>query len=105
MSSPVVKRSIVAGHKTSVSLEDAFWKGLKDIAAARDTTLSDLVAAIDFAPGGAATCRRRSGCLCSLLSNAAGRRRRARHGRRSGSAQAHPVMVVAAATPSVLRPE
>jgi predicted DNA-binding ribbon-helix-helix protein len=27
MKSPVVKRSIViAGHKTSVSLEDAFWK-------------------------------------------------------------------------------
>ena len=33
MKSPVIKRSIViAGHKTSVSLEDAFWKGLKDIA-------------------------------------------------------------------------
>ena len=33
MKSPVVKRSIViAGHKTSVSLEDAFWKGLKEIA-------------------------------------------------------------------------
>ena len=48
MNSPVVKRSIViAGHKTSVSLEEAFWKGLKDIAAARDTTLSDLVATID----------------------------------------------------------
>ena len=28
MKSPVVKRSIVlAGHKTSVSLEDQFWKG------------------------------------------------------------------------------
>jgi predicted DNA-binding ribbon-helix-helix protein len=48
MKSPVVKRSIViAGHKTSVSLEDAFWKGLKDIAGERDMTLSDLVAAID----------------------------------------------------------
>jgi predicted DNA-binding ribbon-helix-helix protein len=48
MKSPVVKRSIViAGHKTSVSLEDAFWKGLKEIAAARNMTLSDLVAAID----------------------------------------------------------
>ena len=30
MKSPVVKRSIViAGHKTSVSLEEAFWKCLK----------------------------------------------------------------------------
>lgn len=48
MKSPVVKRSIViAGHKTSVSLEDAFWKGLKDIANNREMTLSDVVATID----------------------------------------------------------
>ena len=48
MKSSVVKRSIViAGHKTSVSLEDAFWRGLKEIAGRRDMTLSDLVAAID----------------------------------------------------------
>ena len=50
MKSPVVKRSIViAGHKTSVSLEDAFWDSLKEIAAARDETLSDVVAGIDGA--------------------------------------------------------
>ena len=48
MKSPVVKRSIVvAGHKTSVSLEDAFWKGLKEIARVRHMTLSDLVAAVN----------------------------------------------------------
>jgi len=48
MKSPVVKRSIViAGHKTSVSLEDEFWKGLKEIADDRDVTLSDLVSSID----------------------------------------------------------
>jgi predicted DNA-binding ribbon-helix-helix protein len=48
MKSPVVKRSIVvAGHKTSVSLEDAFWKGLKEIAGTRDMTLSELVAFVD----------------------------------------------------------
>jgi predicted DNA-binding ribbon-helix-helix protein len=48
MKSKVLKRSIViAGHKTSVSLEEAFWSGLKDIAVARRTTLSDLVGAID----------------------------------------------------------
>jgi predicted DNA-binding ribbon-helix-helix protein len=48
MNSPVVKRSIViAGHKTSVSLEDAFWKGLKGIATARRLTLSEMVTAID----------------------------------------------------------
>ena len=48
MKSPVVKRSIViAGHKTSVSLEDAFWDALKEIASGRRLTLSDLVATID----------------------------------------------------------
>jgi predicted DNA-binding ribbon-helix-helix protein len=48
MKSLVVKRSVVlAGHKTSVSLEDAFWKALKEIAGERDMTSSDLVAAID----------------------------------------------------------
>ena len=48
MKSPVVKRSIVvAGHKTSVSLEDAFWNGLKEIAGGRHITLSELVAAIN----------------------------------------------------------
>jgi len=48
MKSPVIKRSIViAGHKTSVSLEDAFWRGLKQIAVSRRVTLSDLVGSID----------------------------------------------------------
>ena len=48
MKSPVIKRSIViAGHKTSVSLEDAFWTSLKDIADDRNVTLSDLVSSID----------------------------------------------------------
>jgi predicted DNA-binding ribbon-helix-helix protein len=46
--SSVSKRSIViAGHKTSVSIEDAFWNGLKEIAAERDMTLAELVATID----------------------------------------------------------
>jgi predicted DNA-binding ribbon-helix-helix protein len=49
MKSPVVKRSIIiAGHKTSVSLEDAFWKGLKEIASGRACTLSEMVGAIDL---------------------------------------------------------
>jgi predicted DNA-binding ribbon-helix-helix protein len=48
MKSQVVKRSIViAGHKTSVSLEDAFWDDLKEIATAQGKTLSDVVAEID----------------------------------------------------------
>jgi predicted DNA-binding ribbon-helix-helix protein len=48
MKSLIVKRSIVAaGHKTSVSLEDAFWDGLKEIARGRNITLSELVSSID----------------------------------------------------------
>ena len=49
MKSSVVKRSVVlAGHKTSVSLEEAFWRGLKDIAHSRHLTLSELVNSIDI---------------------------------------------------------
>jgi predicted DNA-binding ribbon-helix-helix protein len=48
MSSLVFKRSIViAGHKTSISLEDAFWKSLKEIAGERNMTLQGLVGEID----------------------------------------------------------
>lgn len=48
MRSTVVKRSVViAGHKTSVSLEDAFWKSLREIAGDRGITLSNLVTSID----------------------------------------------------------
>ncbi len=48
MRSPIIKRSIVlGGHKTSVSLEDAFWNGLKEIAHAKRATPSKLIAEID----------------------------------------------------------
>jgi predicted DNA-binding ribbon-helix-helix protein len=48
MKSSVLKRSInLDGHKTSVSLEDAFWSGLKEIADAKGITLSAMVAEID----------------------------------------------------------
>jgi predicted DNA-binding ribbon-helix-helix protein len=47
-SSLIVKRSItVAGHKTSVTLEDAYWESLKEIATGRNMTLSSLVTAVD----------------------------------------------------------
>ena len=60
MKSTIVKRSIVlSGHKTSVSLEDAFWRGLKDIATTRRTTLSDLIGSVDAG--------RREGNLSSAL--------------------------------------
>lgn len=44
----VVKRSVVVdGHKTSVSLEDAFWTSLKEIAMRRGLSLSTQIAVID----------------------------------------------------------
>jgi predicted DNA-binding ribbon-helix-helix protein len=60
MKSLVTKRSIVVGgHKTSVSLEEAFWKGLKEIASNRNVTLSELVSSID--------CERLHGNLSSAI--------------------------------------
>ncbi|MGB8058198.1 MAG: ribbon-helix-helix domain-containing protein [Pseudolabrys sp.] len=48
MKSSIIKRSVViGGHKTSVSLEDAFWSDLKKIANAQEATLSELLAKID----------------------------------------------------------
>jgi predicted DNA-binding ribbon-helix-helix protein len=48
MKTAIIKRSIIlAGQKTSVSLEDAFWNALKEIAGGRKVTLSELVAVID----------------------------------------------------------
>ena len=48
MKSPIVTRSIiVAGHKTSVSLEEPFWNGIKEISSQRDIALSELVGEID----------------------------------------------------------
>jgi len=48
MKSLVAKRSIIIdGHKTSVSLEDDFWRDLKNIAHAQHASLGELVARID----------------------------------------------------------
>ena len=48
MKSLVVKRSVVIdGHKTSVSLEDAFWRDLKTIAHMEQVTLSEVVKQIN----------------------------------------------------------
>ena len=41
------KRSVViGGHKTSVSLEDEFWDSIKEIAAEREQSTSDLISAL-----------------------------------------------------------
>ena len=50
MKSIIIKRSIViSGHKTSITLEDAFWSGLKEIAEAQGASLSETVTEIDRA--------------------------------------------------------
>lgn len=48
MDCKVKKHSLlISGHYTSISLEDAFWEELKQIAKKRQLTLSSLVAEID----------------------------------------------------------
>ena len=48
MKSVIIKRSIVLnGHKTSVSLENEFWDGLRQIAEGQKTKVSALVQRID----------------------------------------------------------
>jgi predicted DNA-binding ribbon-helix-helix protein len=48
MTDKSIKRSVtVAGHRTSITLEAAFWDSLRDIAAGRDQSVSSLIAEID----------------------------------------------------------
>lgn len=55
----LAKRSVtIAGHRTSVSLEQPFWDALRDIARSRGTSLNALIAEID---------RGRDGNLSSAL--------------------------------------
>ena len=50
----IAKHSLViAGHRTSISLEDAFWHELKRLGLERNMTLAGLVAEIDAARGAA----------------------------------------------------
>ena len=42
------KRSLtIAGHRTSVSLEDPFWEALAEMAAVRKQSLASVIASID----------------------------------------------------------
>ncbi len=53
MSAGSTKRSVmIAGHRTSVSLEDPFWDALREIASERDRSVQALVGAIDAGRGG-----------------------------------------------------
>ena len=52
MSAGIVKRSVmVAGHRTSVSLEAPFWDGLKAAAARRGVSVQALIQRIDAGRG------------------------------------------------------
>lgn len=46
------KRSLaIAGHRTSVSLEEPFWEALKEIAAAENRPIASLVVEVDSGRG------------------------------------------------------
>lgn len=48
------KRSFaIAGHKTSISLEEPFWEALREAAAERGVPMAALVGEIDRGRGGA----------------------------------------------------
>ena len=64
LKSLVVKRSVIIdGHKTSMSLEDDFWQGVKKIAAGRRVTIAGLVHEIDSSAS-KEIYRQPSGCSC-----------------------------------------
>lgn len=59
MPTRVRKRSVdIAGHRTSVSLEAPFWDALAEIAARREISVNQLIAAVD---------KERAGNLSSAL--------------------------------------
>jgi predicted DNA-binding ribbon-helix-helix protein len=49
---PVKRSFTIAGHRTSISLEAAFWDALKEAAAEEKEPISKLVARIDQSRGG-----------------------------------------------------
>lgn len=48
LSAAIKKRSVnIAGHKTSLTLEESFWTALKDLAERKGLSLNALIAEID----------------------------------------------------------
>ncbi len=47
MAGPAKRSVTIAGHRTSFTLEPAFWDALRDIAAMQDCSVSELVRRID----------------------------------------------------------
>ena len=51
MSRPVKRSLTLKGHRTSVSLEDEFWRAFRDISEEKNTPINALAAEIDAARG------------------------------------------------------
>ncbi|QFU16011.1 ribbon-helix-helix domain-containing protein [Microvirga thermotolerans] len=52
MGSGILKRSVsIAGHRTSISLEEPFWEALREIAARRSLSVQALIGRIDSERG------------------------------------------------------
>ena len=51
MSRPVKRSFTIDGHRTSISLEAAFWEALKDVAKAQRMPVAQLVQSIDRGRG------------------------------------------------------
>ncbi|HZB61956.1 MAG TPA: ribbon-helix-helix domain-containing protein [Microvirga sp.] len=52
MGAGIVKRSVsIAGHRTSISLEEPFWEGLREIAARESLSVQALIGRIDAERG------------------------------------------------------
>jgi len=67
------KRSVrIAGHATSLSVEDAFWRELTAIAARRGTSVNELIAAIDDGRAGSLSAAVRLFVLSDLQSRVGG---------------------------------
>lgn len=68
----LVKRSLsLAGHRTSLALEPAFWRVLEEMAAARGASLASTVGDVDRARGAQPLA---SACRLAALAFAEGRR-------------------------------
>jgi predicted DNA-binding ribbon-helix-helix protein len=75
MESVIIKRFImIDGRKTSVSLERAFWKRLKEIAGSRHMSLAELVTSIYWEGEGSLSSRLRLFVLNFYLSRRANER-------------------------------
>jgi predicted DNA-binding ribbon-helix-helix protein len=51
MTRPIKRSFTIAGHRTSISLEAAFWEALKAVASEQRLSVASLIARIDAARG------------------------------------------------------